>query len=329
VQNTDSADPGRDDSARQETDRRLPSQPTGVENICIQSPDGREGSRQTRPETGNGTYAEQKSPLENSTERSGCRLTQDEQRRDRCAQLEGQLRQQDNAHEKALEEKDEMIRKLHDQVREMTSKYEADSRRWKSFHHHQQQILQQRLESDIARQGENHKREVVGLKGERMAMEERYKKELFEKEEYQNKLKKQKEEEYQNKLKKQKEEAEQKFKDFHKHVISAADDFQPKPDSHFRQQFETLQMKVQVLAEKAMCERHVDKETLGASFNQISFVQAVKDKHLNLVLEKAFWTILYENIFLTPFRVFGEHGDSLFITWCKFSNGAYMSRHSA
>ncbi|OCK87441.1 uncharacterized protein K441DRAFT_357065 [Cenococcum geophilum 1.58] len=119
-------------------------------------------------------------------------------------------------------------------------------------------------------------------------------------------------------------EAHMKIQELNRLLITDADNFQPEPDDRFRATFDKLQKNVYLLAKKAKCELHVDREKLGADFDQISFARAVKERHLKLILETSFWRILREKIFLNPFHVFGELGESLFITWCKFfSNSSY------
>jgi hypothetical protein len=126
---------------------------------------------------------------------------------------------------------------------------------------------------------------------------------------------------YQKDLRYRKDKADLEFKEFNRLLIIDASKFQPKPDANFRDGFEALQKKVRFFSKRAKWELHCEKETLGAKFDQVWFVGLAKDKHLKLVLENAFWKILCQNLFLTPFGVLGEYGDSLFTTWRNFWAG--------
>jgi hypothetical protein len=89
-------------------------------------------------------------------------------------------------------------------------------------------------------------------------------------------------------------------------LATTADQFEPISDRDLKHQFSVLRDIVGTLARSPL---GVDAEKLGQAFAQTSLVQAMPRKHYKFVLESVLWAILIDGIFLTPFKVFGDHGE--------------------
>jgi hypothetical protein len=290
------------------------------------------------------TSIERNHPHENIDEPDALKflLDQYQTRFDHCLKLEREGKEQFEAYAESIRKRDEIINdrdqeitKLRNQLSQEKLKYDLDLNSCKSYYKekikrqetaHQQQFKDQKYahQQQFEDQKTAHQQQIEGQKTAHQQQIE------GQKTAYQQQFKDQKtahEKEISTKEKNmedQKVEDHMKIQELNRLLITDADNFQPEPDDHFRATFDKLQQNVHLLAKKAKCELHVNREKLGADFGQASFARVVKERHLKLILEISFWRILREKIFLNPFHVFGELGESLFITWCKFfSNSSY------
>jgi hypothetical protein len=202
------------------------------------------------------------------------------------------------------------VRGLLAQLEADTASHKLELDQLKTSHKNEQRIEKQKFDKHVTELVGNHKTKVNYLEEQLKTLESKRLEDL-----------KEMDDKYQKDLRDRKDKADLEFKEFNRLLIIDAGNFQPKPDANFRDMFEALQKKVQFFSKRAKWELHCEKETLGAKFDQVWFVGQAKDKHLKLVLENAFWKILCQKLFLTPFGVLGEYGDSLFTTWRNFWAG--------
>ncbi|KAH8706946.1 hypothetical protein GQ44DRAFT_818163 [Phaeosphaeriaceae sp. PMI808] len=154
--------------------------------------------------------------------------------------------------------------------------------------------------------------EVSNLKGEVSNLEGQF-----------NDYKRTKEEEKEEMQQRHLKELQELKNDLELRFLNSADDFQPRPDKKFNSDITTLKLKITGIVKMLK----VTKAELGTLFDQKSFVESVNtDREAKLVLEHVLWKILFERLFSTPFRVFGEHGDGLFKIWCQIFQNGEMSQ---
>lgn len=279
------------------------------------------------------TLIERNHPHENVDEQDALKflLDQYQTRLDHCLKLEREGKKQSEAYAESIRKRDEIISdrdkeitKLRNQLSQEKLKYDLDLNSCESYYKKKIERQETAHQQQLKDQKDAHQQQLEDQKtAHQQQLED-------QKTAYQQQFRDQKtahEKEISTKEKNmedQKVEAHMKIQELNRLLIVDADNFQPEPDDRFRATFDKLQKNVYLLAKKAKCELHVDREKLGADFDQISFARVVKEKHLKLILEISFWRILREKIFLNPFHVFGDLGESLFITWCKlFSNSSY------
>jgi hypothetical protein len=95
-------------------------------------------------------------------------------------------------------------------------------------------------------------------------------------------------------------------------LLTNVDRFQPLPDATLKTRFTTLKKAVTDLAR---CNIEAEADAVGAAFNQTELVHAMKKRQWMYLLEGNFWRILADGLFLTPFSVFGSHGNAFVTIW--------------
>ena len=95
-------------------------------------------------------------------------------------------------------------------------------------------------------------------------------------------------------------------------LLTNVDRFQPLSDATLKTRFTTLKKAVTDLAR---CNIEAEAEAVGVAFNQTELVHDMKKRQWMYLLEGNFWRILADGLFLTPFSVFGSHGNAFVTIW--------------
>jgi hypothetical protein len=92
-------------------------------------------------------------------------------------------------------------------------------------------------------------------------------------------------------------------------ALLARDDFKPTPDNEIKARFQDLVQDVDALAR---LEWKVNQEWTSQALRRLLPKQRLLKKQ---ILQNSMWTILHRYIFCSPFRIFGEEGQSLEMLW--------------
>jgi hypothetical protein len=104
-------------------------------------------------------------------------------------------------------------------------------------------------------------------------------------------------------------------------LMSFVDRFKPRPDGDLRSQFDDLRAWVGKVARLPL---DVDAEELGERLNQSTFIRLAPPRHHKFALESSIWTILVDNIFATPFKIFDDHSGHFSTLWSRvIQEGVY------
>jgi hypothetical protein len=95
-------------------------------------------------------------------------------------------------------------------------------------------------------------------------------------------------------------------------LVSFADRFQPKSDYALQLQFEDLRGWVGRVARSVL---DVDAVELGEGLGQTIFLRLTPKRHHKFALESSIWTILMDDIFATPFKIFGDYSKRFSNIW--------------
>ena len=93
-------------------------------------------------------------------------------------------------------------------------------------------------------------------------------------------------------------------------ALLTRDEFKPMPDNEIKARFLDLVQEIDALARLEW--RSVQKEWTTQVLLGLSVNQRLLRKQ---ILQDSIWVILHENIFCSPFRIFGEEGGSLESQW--------------
>jgi hypothetical protein len=95
-------------------------------------------------------------------------------------------------------------------------------------------------------------------------------------------------------------------------LMSFVDRFKPKPDAYLRSQFDDLRAWVGKVARFPL---DVHAEELGERLNQTTFTRLAPPRHHKFALESSIWTILVDNIFAAPFKIFDDDSGHFSALW--------------
>jgi hypothetical protein len=171
-------------------------------------------------------------------------------------------------------------------------------------------MIQKEYESEIVLMSREHESKLAQLIDQRSQMEEDH---ATEKEKIRNNF----EEKVEILDKAHAKDKEQLRKDLDEYsrALLARDNFQPISDSEIEARFLDLVQDVDALARLDW--KVNDKEWTSQVLHRLSTNQRLLKKQF---LQDSIWVILYEYIFCSPFRIFGEEGQSLETQWngeCK------------
>jgi predicted DNA binding CopG/RHH family protein len=88
--------------------------------------------------------------------------------------------------------------------------------------------------------------------------------------------------------------------------------FTPLTDSECQRSMNDFRRKIHTLAFGIA---GYDATKLGITFNQVDFIRRVDKRYEKLVLESYIWLVIMDMVFSTPFKVFGEYGDTFALAW--------------
>ena len=88
--------------------------------------------------------------------------------------------------------------------------------------------------------------------------------------------------------------------------------FQPLTDSECKSRLGLIRTRVHSLARSY---RLNDGHAYGDLFNQAEFVRSTEGKDYMYVVDASIWKVLFNGVFSSPFRVFGQHGEMFTASW--------------
>jgi hypothetical protein len=109
-------------------------------------------------------------------------------------------------------------------------------------------------------------------------------------------------------------------------LLTNVDSFRPITDAAFKAKFAMLKKSVSDLARRPP---NLNPDQVGQLSGHKDLVCQLPRKHWRFLLESAFWIIIVDALFLTPFSIFGDHGMKHATTWCAlFDKGSSTSLRS-
>jgi hypothetical protein len=97
-------------------------------------------------------------------------------------------------------------------------------------------------------------------------------------------------------------------------LMSFVDRFKPKSDRYLRSQFDDLKAWVGKVARFPL---DVEAEELGERLNRTTFIRLAPPRHHKFALESSIWTILVDDIFATPFKIFDDDSGHFSTLWSR------------